>query len=773
MKTLAFLLCLIGTGSVLAKAPNAPSDLKVKVLGVNSFKLTWKDRSKTELGWEIRASLGKTDKPQRFQLVPTKDLTSFVVVTNELPGKTLTFQLAAYNGAPGAEKVSKPTKTVTVTAKPDNKFAAPTDVAARTLDDGRIKVTWKDNCTSEYGHLVEMKTSLGNWSLLGSVGPDNPNNFVVAGLEPAVAYIFRVRAYKNAPGLLFTKYSKTATATTLPLQAPTDLQVTSLPDGKLSFKWKEKSSSESGFEFESKSGTAPFTKLQDFAPNSNAITPSDFDFEKDYQFRLRAFRIVGSLRVYTAYTNVASVKTTAMAAPTGLVAAANGDTSIGLTWTDATTRESGYQIRYREVGTAVDQDINLGANVKSHTITGLTPGKQYSFKVRATGFFGLVNSAFGTTVTVTLKNSLFGNFNPPIIANKAFLYQIQLANAANLTSLTVTGLPPGLTFDSTTRTIKGTVTSSTQFTATITAVFNNGITSTKSLVLKPITGNPLVTQAFTSVSVTATTTKSVPLAGKFADPDTQSAARVVTTMGNFDIILFPDSTPITTNNFLDYVDDRRYDNVFFHRAPQNFVVQGGGYGHKSSGGFFSVEKFAEIQNEPGLKNVRGTVAMAKLPGLPNSATSEFFVNLNDLNGFDPGNPLGPNLDTQNGGFTVFGRVAAPGMALLDSINALPRADYTINPGSGNVLLEDVPVNAATAPVAIDPAKLVKITSIGAAPILSYQVLSQNTAIATAVLNPAKTDVLVTGVAKGSTNITVTVTDLDGQTVSQNIPVTVP
>jgi cyclophilin family peptidyl-prolyl cis-trans isomerase len=767
MKTLAFLLCLIGAGSVLAKAPNAPSDLKVKALGVNSFKLTWKDRSKTEVGWEIRAAIGQTVKPQRFQLVPTKDLTSYVVLTNELPGKTVTFQVAAYNGAPGSEKVSKPTKTVTVKARAETTFKAPTEVVARTLDDGRIKITWKDNCTSEYGHLVEMKTSLGNWTLMGSVGPENADNFTVVGLEPAAAYFFRVRAYKNAPNLLFTGYSKTATATTLPLQAPSVLQVASLPDGKLSFKWNDKSFTESGFEFESRSGTAPFTKLQDFPPDSDAISPSNFEFETDYQFRLRAFRIVGSVRVYTAYTNIVTVKTTGLAPPTGLVAVTTGEHSIALTWNDLSTREFGYQVRFREVGTTVDQDINLAANAKSHTVTGLLPGKQYSFQVRTTGFFGLTTSAFSNTASATTRNGVYGNFNPPIIANKLFLYQIQLGNAVNLTSLTVTGLPPGLVFDSAKRTIKGTVTTSTQFTATITAVFNNGVTSTKSLILKPITGNPEVVQSFASVSIAAAANKSVPLAGKFADPDTQSASRVFTTKGNFDIILFPDSTPITTNNFLDYVDDGRYNNTFFHRAPQDFVVQGGNFGVNNAGGFFTVQSYGQIKNEPGLSNVRGTVAMARVGGQINSATSSFFVNLVDNVG--PG-----NLDELDEGFTVFGRLTTAGMVLMDSINALPRQNYTVDAGSGNVLLEATPVNITPpAPVVIDPTKLVKITSVGAAPILSYQVTSLNPAIATAALNPAKTEVIVTGVAPGSTSITVTVTDLDGQTVSQNIPVTVP
>ena len=169
-----------------------------------------------------------------------------------------------------------------------------------------------------------------------------------------------------------------------------------------------------------------------------------------------------------------------------------------------------------------------------------------------------------------------------------------------------------------------------------------------------------------------------------------------------------------------------------------------------------------MKNEPGISNVAGTVAMAKLGGNPDSADSEFFVNISDGNA--------PNLDEQNEGFTVFGRVPDSGMAVVEDINELPTRAYSVSPfGSG--AFGNVPMNAATAPIAMEPDKLVKINSVTAAPILGYQAVSQDEAVATASVTG--TNVTITAVGSGSTTIEVTATDLDGSSVSQDIEVTVP
>ncbi|MGB1775804.1 MAG: peptidylprolyl isomerase, partial [Synechococcus sp.] len=108
-------------------------------------------------------------------------------------------------------------------------------------------------------------------------------------------------------------------------------------------------------------------------------------------------------------------------------------------------------------------------------------------------------------------------------------------------------------------------------------------------------------------------------------------------------------TKKTAKNFLKYIKKGRYDNSFFHRSVNNFVIQAGGFSvptkdYLDGGRPDSIKTFSTLQNEPGNPNVTGTVAMAKMPGDSDSATSQWFVNLTD-NDF---------LDVDNGGYTVFG-----------------------------------------------------------------------------------------------------------------------
>ncbi len=141
-----------------------------------------------------------------------------------------------------------------------------------------------------------------------------------------------------------------------------------------------------------------------------------------------------------------------------------------------------------------------------------------------------------------------------------------------------------------------------------------------------------------------------------------TTVRVITSLGDFSIELFDDVTPATVANFLNYVNSGRFNGTVIHRSVSNFVVQGGAFSlNEALTGFVSVPTDAAVQNEFNVSNTRGTVAMAKLAGDPNSATSSWFVNLGDNSA---------NLDNQNGGFTAFGRVIGDGMTVVDAIAAL-------------------------------------------------------------------------------------------------------
>lgn len=162
--------------------------------------------------------------------------------------------------------------------------------------------------------------------------------------------------------------------------------------------------------------------------------------------------------------------------------------------------------------------------------------------------------------------------------------------------------------------------------------------------------------------------------GVLAQASAVTLVRMETVMGNIDIELYDDITPNTVANFLGYATTGAYDNTFIHRSAPGFVIQGGGYtlsGEQAQ----HIPENAPVINEFSKSNLRGTLAMAKLAGDPDSATSEWFFNLADNSG---------TLDTQNGGFTVFGRVLGDGMDVVDAIAALPR----INAGG---VLSQLPV----------------------------------------------------------------------------------
>ena len=136
--------------------------------------------------------------------------------------------------------------------------------------------------------------------------------------------------------------------------------------------------------------------------------------------------------------------------------------------------------------------------------------------------------------------------------------------------------------------------------------------------------------------------------------------RMQTVLGDIDVELFDNITPLTVANFLNYVDNADYDNSFIHRSLPGFIIQGGGFNFISDT-FDEVHRNPPVVNEFNLSNKFGTIAMAKLGGEPDSATNQWFFNLVDNSA---------NLDEQNGGFTVFGRVIGDGMEVVGAIAAL-------------------------------------------------------------------------------------------------------
>jgi peptidyl-prolyl cis-trans isomerase A (cyclophilin A) len=173
-----------------------------------------------------------------------------------------------------------------------------------------------------------------------------------------------------------------------------------------------------------------------------------------------------------------------------------------------------------------------------------------------------------------------------------------------------------------------------------------------------------------------------------------------TVMGNFEVNLYDNDTPATVANFLDYVNNGAYTNSVYHRSAPGFVVQGGGFTLGMALPLNTILTNPPVTNEPEFSNVRGTIAMAKLGGDPNSATSQWFFNLADNSA---------NLDGQNGGFTAFGEVVGNGMDVIDAIAALPIYDFTTP--TDNLPLRNYTANDFTNNVPVDGTHLVIVNAV--------------------------------------------------------------
>jgi cyclophilin family peptidyl-prolyl cis-trans isomerase len=170
-------------------------------------------------------------------------------------------------------------------------------------------------------------------------------------------------------------------------------------------------------------------------------------------------------------------------------------------------------------------------------------------------------------------------------------------------------------------------------------------------------------------------------------PEPHPVVRLSTTIGDISLDLDAERAPISAENFLDYVETGFYDSTIIHRVIPGFVIQGGGFtlglARKHAGDPIICESYN------GLSNARGTIACARTVD-PNSATSQFFINLVDNKALDR---------TANSvGYAVFGHVIS-GMDVVDSIAAAPTSTQHGPAGT----FDDVPVT----PVFVLSAKRIK------------------------------------------------------------------
>ena len=720
--------------------------------------------------------------------------------------------------------------SVPFSAIQDATFKAPTGLTVNLVSgsDGLLHFSWADNSNKEEGYdLFVASTPNSNPTtpaLTFNFGA-SPPDVVVPGLAAGSTYYLslkaeRASAYTTSNGqVVASAYDRSGfsneVAVTMPaLKAPTGLTATSLSENKLRLTWTNTSDNATNYiiQYEA-AGQTGYTQ---YATSQGVIQTADLSpwFPG----------ITTTWQVLAAQSASSTVSAPATSAPLALPFNPPTNLSVNFTidsttlqpvanlsWTDNSLVESGYAIYAQLSGTTnTPQLLSTIAtpNTTSATVpagTLLQPATSYDFSVAAYDANTGATSAFSNTATASYDGITSPDYAPIVYQQPFTTYHLTYSTGLlTFQSWSITGLPAGLQFNNS----DGTVTETTPgagpqqaglFLCPMTVTYTNGWTYTKTLALRVVRlpAAPNRPQVLTTRTVSVGTTN-LPLSELFTDLDTEDAVRLSTNLGDIDIVLQPTLTPATYNNFMAYANAGDYNGTVFHRVSPDFVLQGGGYKPVPvSGTITTPDHFVEVtqrpspQNEPGISNLRGTVALAK-GSTPSSGTHDFFISLDN-------NPS--TLDNQVGGFTVFGRVAKltpttgstppPITPVIDSIVGLPGSNaYSVfltpsgqttetsgfNPLSGGdaqLGLRTVwPMNAASAPASMDNTKCVVINTITKLPVLTYSVptSSQPSNVTATVVG---SNLQINGLLDGTTShIEVTATDVDGNSVTQAFDVTV-
>lgn len=764
-------------GSAMGARPAAPSNLGLSFTHVGSGWAygvwSWQDNSNNEDAFRLQRSFSGPGGGYVDLGTLSSNVTSASGYFDVTIGNHQYFQVRAVSGSDWSD----PSNVYDLLVPPIT-FGAPTGAVATAITDNSVYLSWHDNSTSEEIFLIEYRpASGGDFAELGYVSFNRTNVTITGYFAPETDYEFRVRGARGDPEE-YTPYSPVATVH-VPFGAPSGLAATATGEKSVQLQWQDNSENESAYAIEARiQGDTDWARLFYVSANATSVLLDAADLPypgTTYEFRvLAAYQAgAGAPIIDSDPSNVAGA-TTPFHAPSNLQAAAASDTTVNLTWQDNSGVEEGFQILVREAGdtqwTAWDYAFS---NATALAVGDLPSGIDLEFSVRAlhaAGSAGDIYSALSPVASAATRDGFLGRDHEPIQWGAPFSYQVETTARVPRTSLTVGPLPGGLGFNPATAVISGTPSETGIFHVTMQAQFEDGWTDNRTLTLRIVrpAAPPAVAAPIADRALPLGGTATVPLADKFSDLDAETAVRMGTSLGDIDIILFPSATPQTVTNFLGYADRGDYEGVAIHRSVPGFVVQGGGYRATAAPDSFThIPTQPSPPNEPGVSNARATIAMAKRGGDPNSATSEFFFNLSNNN--DPDEPT--SLDNQNGGFTAFGRVAAPGMTVVDQIAALPTGDYTIDLDGLDASLDDCPMDAPSAPPTIDQSKLVLIESVAPIPTLSHAVTgNSDPSVASAGVSAGQLE--ISGLEPGETTITVTATDLDGNSVSQEFDVTV-
>ena len=366
-----------------------PTALTATAASPTTVNLTWVDNSTRETGYSIERSSASTFTSPVVVATTAANATTFTN-TGLAEGTQYFYRIRA--------TAASSNSAYSATASISTPLPAPTALTATAASPTTINLTWVDNSTTETGFSIERSTNGTSYAVIATATA-NATSYADQNLTEKTQYFYQIRSVKGTVNSTYTTAVNTTTQPALPI-APTSLVAAALSNASTQLTWVDNSTTETGFAIE-RSAASTFTSpvvVTTTAANATTFTNTALTEGTQYFYRIRAVNV----SVYSAYTAIVNA-VTSLATPTALTATAGSSTTVQLSWSDISTKETGYSIERSTVSTFTSPVVagTTAANVTTFTNAGLTEGAQYFYRVRALS--GSMSSTYTATVnTFTL-----------------------------------------------------------------------------------------------------------------------------------------------------------------------------------------------------------------------------------------------------------------------------------------------------------------------------------------------------------------------------------
>ncbi len=391
----------IGSATTLSPPPSLPAipgNLVATATSSSQTSLSWIDQSNNESGFKIERSMGGSNYVQ-IAVVGANILTYGDVGLTE--STLYSYRIRSTNSA-GDSSYSNIASATTLVTVP----SPPSKLAATAVSSSQINLSWVDQSNNESGFKVERSINSGAYLQIATVAA-NITTYNDTGLTADTIYAYRVRSTNSAGDSVYSNVTNTKTNPSFPLpMAPLNLYVVAFSSNQATLMWTDHSSNETNFKVYRKEGSGSFTLKATLGANVTSYIDNALANNATYSYKVVAVNGAGN----SPDSNISTV--TSLGKPINPVATAVSSSQINVSWTDASTTETNFQVYRSTIVSGSTNDVpysivgttgaGTGSTVSYSDSTGLSANTTYYYTVQAVNPVGHSYSSYSTIVNASI-----------------------------------------------------------------------------------------------------------------------------------------------------------------------------------------------------------------------------------------------------------------------------------------------------------------------------------------------------------------------------------